>query len=108
MKVPTLYTGKPSFWRDRDPRAKWLLFLFFLVLIYLAPSWEWMLGAVIVGGMVALTARAPIGWLALMLLIHVPTILALIVIPMLGADFAFNAEFEFGLLEFRSAGWQRS
>ncbi|MEM8726565.1 MAG: energy-coupling factor transporter transmembrane component T, partial [Pseudomonadota bacterium] len=103
MKVPVLNTGRPSFWRDRDPRAKWLLFFLFLALIYIAPSWEWMLGAVLVGTAIAVTARAPMGWLALMLLIHTPTILALVVIPMLGTDFAFDSEFEFGLRI--SLGW---
>jgi len=103
VKVPVLNTGRPSFWRDRDPRVKWLLFLLFLALIYIAPDWRWMAGAVVVGGAIAVTARAPVGWLALMLLIHSPTIIALVVIPMLGKDFAFNAEFEFGLR--LSLGW---
>ncbi|MEQ8410761.1 MAG: energy-coupling factor transporter transmembrane component T [Erythrobacter sp.] len=103
MKVPVLNTGRPSFWRDRDPRVKWLTFLLFLALIYIAPDWRWMAGAVLVGAGVAASARAPMGWLALMLLIHAPTILALVVIPMLGQDFAFNAEFEFGLR--LSLGW---
>lgn len=103
MKVPVLNTGRPSFWRDRDPRVKWLVFFLFLALIYIAPGWEWMLAAVVAGGMIAVTARAPIGWLALMLLIHTPTIVALVIIPMLGSDFAFNSDFEFGLR--LSLGW---
>lgn len=103
MKVPVLNTGRPSFWRDRDPRVKWLAFLLFLALIYIAPDWRWMAGAVLVGAGVAATARAPMGWLGLMLLVHAPTILALVIIPMLGEDFAFNAEFEFGLRI--SLGW---
>lgn len=103
MKVPVLNTGRPSFWRDRDPRIKWLVFFLFLALIYIAPSWEWMGAAVVVAGAVAITARAPIGWLALMLLVHMPTILALVIIPMLGSDFAFDSEFEFGLRI--SLGW---
>ncbi|MEM6267356.1 MAG: energy-coupling factor transporter transmembrane component T [Pseudomonadota bacterium] len=103
MKVPVLNTGRPSVWRDRDPRVKWLIFFLFLALIYIVPSWEWMLGALIVGAAIAVTARAPLGWLALMLLIHTPTILALVVIPMLGSDFAFDADFRFGLR--LSLGW---
>ncbi|MEO1729667.1 MAG: energy-coupling factor transporter transmembrane component T [Pseudomonadota bacterium] len=98
-----LNTGRPSFWRGRDPRTKWLIFILFLVSIYIVPSWEWMLGATLLGLVIAITARAPLGWLALMLLIHTPTILALVVIPALGSDFALNAEFEFGLRI--SLGW---
>lgn len=103
MKVPVLNTGRPSFWRERDPRVKWLVFAVFLASIYIAPGWEWMLGATLLGAAVALTARAPLLWLGLMLLIHMPTIAALVIIPMLGSDFTFDASFAFGLRI--SLGW---
>jgi energy-coupling factor transport system permease protein len=83
--------------------VKWAAFFLVLVLIYIAPDWYWMVGAVAVGGLVAVTARAPLGWLALMLTIHTPTILALVVIPMLGEDFTFDAGFAFGLR--MALGW---
>jgi energy-coupling factor transport system permease protein len=62
-----------------------------------------MAGAVVVGTVVALTARAPLGWLLLMLSLHAPTIVALVLIPMLGEDFAFDHGFAFGLR--MALGW---
>ncbi|WP_299322926.1 energy-coupling factor transporter transmembrane protein EcfT [Parasphingopyxis sp.] len=97
MKVPVLHTGRDSFWRRRDPRVKWLLFFLLILLIYIAPDWTWMGAATLFGVLLAITARAPLGWLALLLLIQLPTILALLIIPMLGGDFRFDDEFRFGL-----------
>jgi energy-coupling factor transport system permease protein len=107
MNVPVLKTDRDSFWHRRDPRVKVALFAFLIVLIYVAPSWAWMATLVGVGVLLAITARAPWKWLAVMLLIQVPNIIGLVVLPawegLSKGEFAFDAEFQFGLR--MALGW---
>lgn len=103
MKVPVLQTDRDSWWHRRDPRVKWALFMLLILLIYVAPSWAWMAAMVALGVLLAIAAKAPAKWLALLLLIQVPNLIGIIVFPMLGGDFAFDAEFRLGLR--MALGW---
>lgn len=57
LRVPVLYSEKDTFLHRRDPRAKWLLFVLFVALLYTAPSWPWMLTFTFLGLFMAFLAR---------------------------------------------------
>lgn len=107
MKVPVLKSEHDSFWHRRDPRTKVGLFIALVLLIYLAPSWVWMAGLVALGALLAWSARAPLGWLAVMLAIQIPNVIGLVLLPawagIASGEFAVDAEFAFGLR--MALGW---
>jgi energy-coupling factor transport system permease protein len=81
MRVPVIQTDHDSFMHRRDPRVKVALFLLLIVFIYVAPNWIWMLGMIGIGVALAFASRAPLNWLAVLLLLQLPNMLGLVVIP---------------------------
>jgi energy-coupling factor transport system permease protein len=79
--VPTLYQERNTFVHRRDPRVKILLLILLFFFLFLAESWQWMLVLVILGLIQAAIARTPWKWMAVLWAIHIPTFLALILIP---------------------------
>ncbi|MUG91398.1 hypothetical protein F7734_02390 [Scytonema sp. UIC 10036] len=88
--VPTLYQERNTFIHCRDPRVKILLLILLFFFLFLAGSWQWMLVLVILGLIQAAIARTPWKWMAVLWAIHIPTFLALILIPAAGPLFAGN------------------
>ncbi|MGQ9366392.1 energy-coupling factor transporter transmembrane component T family protein [Azospirillum sp. ST 5-10] len=99
--VPVLHTDRDSFLHRRDPRVKIGLFVLLVVFLYLAPSWPWMLGMTAVGVGLAVAARAPWRWLAVLLALQIPNVVGLVLIPAFGpltsGSFAMTEELAFGL-----------
>ncbi|MEO1657568.1 MAG: hypothetical protein AAFR65_07590 [Pseudomonadota bacterium] len=94
--IPVLQKGQSDWWRRRDPRVKWAVFLTLIVLIYLLPDWRFMAGAAALGVIVVATARPPWGWLTVALLVQLPNILGLIALPLIGEG-TTSEELAFGL-----------
>ena len=96
VHVITLQTGRDGWWRRRDPRVKWAMFAALIVLIYVAPTWQWMAVMTAVGLIMTVMARPPLFWLGLAIFVQAPNILGLIFLPLLGGG-DFNEEIAFGL-----------
>jgi energy-coupling factor transport system permease protein len=94
--VITLYRDRDTFIHRRDPRVKLLLLILLFFFLFLAKSWQWMLVAVFLGLIQAAVARTPWKWLTVLWAIHLPTFIALILIPaaapLLAGNFAKVAE----------------
>lgn len=81
-QVPVIFQEKDSFVHRRDPRVKIALFLLLLVLVLTARSWEWMAVALIETLVLALAARAPVRWMLVLWLLHVPSFVLAFAIPL--------------------------
>ena len=102
MRVPLLYTEKDTFLHRRDPRIKLLLFAIVIVFLYTAPSWQWMLGATLVGLALSIVARVPPLALLLLWLLQLPNFIGLVIVPLWHdltvGDFApFDGDLDFGM-----------
>ena len=95
--IPTLQRRQNGWWHARDPRIKWAMFISVILMIYIAPSWQWMAALVGLGVIAALTARPSPTWMAFALLVQIPNILGLILLPLLGGEASTLEELEFGL-----------
>ncbi|MBW4648782.1 MAG: energy-coupling factor transporter transmembrane protein EcfT [Kastovskya adunca ATA6-11-RM4] len=102
-RVPTLYRDRDTVIHDRDPRVKIFLLILLFFYIFLAPTWEWMLVVTILGLILAVAAHTPWKWVLMFWAIHIPTFLALIIIPAGGELLAgnFGALVETASAEFR-------
>lgn len=87
-RVPILYNDRDTFLHQRDPRSKLILFGLLVVLLYVAPTWTWMLGLTVLGLLMAAVARVPPKWLGVLWLLQVPNVIGLLVIPAAGQLFA--------------------
>lgn len=101
--VPTLYQEHDTFIHHRDPRVKILLFLILFLYLFVAPTWEWLLVAMILGLIMGVVARTPWRWVLVLWAIHIPTFLALIIFPTFGELIKgnFAAIWETALAELR-------
>lgn len=81
-RVPVIFQEKDTFLHRRDPRVKIILFLLLLALIVTARSWPWMAAALVLAGALALSARAPRGWMLVLWLIHLPSFLFAFAVPL--------------------------
>ena len=95
--VPTLQTHPGGWWWRRDPRAKWLVLIVLITLIYVAPDWRWMAAMCGLGLIMALTARPSPFWLGFALLVQAPNVLGLILLPIMTGEADGLADLEFGL-----------
>ncbi|MFB6156615.1 MAG: energy-coupling factor transporter transmembrane protein EcfT [Haloferacaceae archaeon] len=100
-RVPVVYNDRDTWLHRRDPRSKLAVFVASLLYMYVAPTWEWMLAAVVVGlGMVAL-ARVPPKWIGALLLLQVTNVIGILAFPaierMATGGSAFGGDFAFGL-----------
>lgn len=102
LRVPVLYTEKDTFFHRRDPRAKWLLFVLLVAVLYIAPSWPWMVALTFLGLAMAVVAQLSWKWVLVLWLLQLPNFLALIIIPatrdLLAGDIQpFDGNLAFGL-----------
>lgn len=102
LRVPVLYTEKDTIFHRRDPRAKWLLFGLFVLVLYTAPSWPWMLGLTFLGLFMGYLARVSWKWLLVLWLLQLPNFIAIVIVPaiqaLLGGDVQpFDGDLAFGL-----------
>lgn len=102
LRVPVLYTEKDTFLHRRDPGAKWLLFALLVGVLYVAPSWPWMIALAFLGLGMAAVARLSWRWLLVLWLLQLPNFLALVMIPatrdLLAGDIQpFDGSLAFGL-----------
>jgi energy-coupling factor transport system permease protein len=99
--VPVLYQERDTVLHRRDPRVKMLLFAMLFVFLFVAPTWQWMLIPTVLGILLAVVARTPWQWLAVFWLIHVPSFLVIVGIPitklLLAGQFAMNDDLAGGL-----------
>lgn len=82
MRVPLLYTEKDTFLHRRDPRIKLVLFGLVIVFLYTAPTWQWMVGATVLGLALSIVARVPPLALLILWLLQLPNFLGLVIIPL--------------------------
>lgn len=80
--IPVLYQDKDTIIHRRDPRIKMLLIALLFVFLFLAPSWQWMLGLVATGLVTAVLSRVNWKWLAVLWLIQVPSFLVIMGLPL--------------------------
>ncbi|MFB2935111.1 energy-coupling factor transporter transmembrane protein EcfT [Aerosakkonemataceae cyanobacterium BLCC-F154] len=88
--VPTLYRDRDTIIHDRDPRVKILLLILLFFFIFLAPTWEWFALVTVLGLVLAVAAQTPWRWVLVLWAIHIPTFLALLIIPAGGELIAGN------------------
>lgn len=100
-RVPVITTDRDTFFHRRDPRAKWIALLVLMSLIYVAPTWEWMALVMVMGLLMAIVARVPAKWMAILLALQVPQIATFLAFPavarMLAGQPALQGGFEFSL-----------
>ncbi|MFB6194377.1 MAG: energy-coupling factor transporter transmembrane protein EcfT [Halobaculum sp.] len=80
-RVPVITTEHDTFLHRRDPRVKWLTLLTLMSLVYLAPSWQWMAAVAVVGLGMAVVARVPAKWMAILLGLQIPQIVTFLAFP---------------------------
>lgn len=104
-RVPTIYHDRETVLHRRDPRAKLFVFGLFVVLLYVAPTWRWMVALTGVGLCLAAVARLSWKWVVGLWLLQLPNIVSITVfaasdtlmagtLPALSElDFALNIAF---------------
>lgn len=104
-RVPTIYHDRETVLHRRDPRAKLVVFGLFIVLLYVAPTWRWMVALTGVGLCLAAVARLSWKWVVGLWLLQLPNIVSITVfaasdtlvagtLPALSElDFALNIAF---------------
>lgn len=102
MRVPLLYTDKDTFLHRRDPRIKLVLFGLVIAFLYTAPTWQWMVGATLVGLALCLVARVPGRALLILWLLQLPNFIGLVIVPVTrdliaGGFSPFDGDLDFGL-----------
>ena len=101
FRVPVIYHDKDSFLHRRDPRVKLLLLAVLVVFIYLAPTWQWMLGMAFIGLAMAAVAKLSWKWVLVLSLLQIPNLLGVLFFPamdqFLAGDFSFTQEFQNGV-----------
>lgn len=114
-RVPVLYTDRDTWLHRRDPRAKLVGLGLLFLLIYLAPTWEWMLGGALLGLGLAAVARVPPKWLGVLVAIQLPQVGTYLLLPMVARalagqpplagsfDFALKVVFSWQVALFSSA-----
>lgn len=99
--VPVVYNDRDTFLHRRDPRVKLLLFVMLMTMLYLTPSWQWMLGLLILGAIMSAIARVPPLWLAVLLAFQIPQMTTYLAVPaltrMAAGHGAFAGGFDFAL-----------
>ncbi|WP_435178874.1 energy-coupling factor transporter transmembrane component T family protein [Halorussus sp. AFM4] len=100
-RVPVVYNDVDSPLHRRDPRAKLALFALLVSLIYVAPTWHWILGLAVLGLGMAAVARVPVKWVAVLLALQVPQALSFLAFPalerMAAGQPAFGGSFDYAL-----------
>jgi energy-coupling factor transport system permease protein len=79
--VPTVHTDKGTWLHRRDPRAKWITLFVLLSLVYIAPTWQWMAALAVLGLGMAVVARVPAKWMALLLALQIPQVVSFLAFP---------------------------
>jgi energy-coupling factor transport system permease protein len=80
-RIPILYQERDTVIHRRDPRAKMALFALLFVFLFVAPTWQWMLLASILGLTMAIVTRTQWKWLLVLWLIHLPSFIVIVGIP---------------------------
>ncbi|MGF1457552.1 MAG: energy-coupling factor transporter transmembrane component T family protein [Leptolyngbyaceae cyanobacterium] len=83
-RVPIIYNDKDTILHRRDARIKILMFVFLVLFLYFAPTWQWMLGMTVLGLLLALISQMPKRFLLVLWLLQLPNILALVLVPIIG------------------------
>lgn len=101
IQVPVVYHEVDSFFHRRDSRIKMALFGMMAAFIFLAPTWQWVLGLTVLGIAMAFIAKLSPRWAVVLFLLQVPNILALLIGPTLfqalAGDFSFSEDLQTGL-----------
>ena len=91
LRVPTVFNDRDTVMHRRDPRAKVVGFLVLVALLYLAPTWEWMVALLVLGLGLAVVARVPPLWLGVLTLLLLPNVFFLLIMPIAPALLAGEA-----------------
>jgi energy-coupling factor transport system permease protein len=78
-RVPMIYHERETVLHHRDPRAKLLVFALLVMLLYVAPTWQWMAALTVLGLCMAAVARLSWKWVVGLWLLQVPNIISIIV-----------------------------
>lgn len=78
-RVPTIYHERETVLHRRDPRAKLFVFGLLVVLLYIVPTWRWMVGLAGVGLCLAAIARLSWKWVVGLWLLQLPNIASITV-----------------------------
>lgn len=101
VRVPVLYQDRDTLVHRRDPRVKLLLFALLFLFLFVAPTWQWLLVPSVLGVILAALARTSWKWLAVFWLIHLPSFIVLVGIPLGGqlleGSFGLDKELAGGL-----------
>jgi energy-coupling factor transport system permease protein len=100
-RVPVLYQDHDTILHRRDARVKILLFGLLFIYLFVAPTWQWLLLPTALGLVMAVVARTPWKWLAILWFLHIPTFIVLLGIPacqqLLAGSFEINKDIASGL-----------
>lgn len=100
-RVPVIYHEGDTVVHRRDPRAKLVAFAVLMLFLYLAPTWEWMLAFAVLGLGMAVVARVPAKWLAVLLALQVPQMVTYVgwpaIMRLLAGRPPLQGDFSFGL-----------
>jgi energy-coupling factor transport system permease protein len=100
-RVPALYQDRDSVIHRRDARVKIVLFGLLFIFLFVAPNWRWMLVPLVLGLLLAVMARTSWKWLLVLWVIHLPSILVLLGIPLFeqwrAGKFEINDDLDTGL-----------
>jgi energy-coupling factor transport system permease protein len=80
-QVPVLYQDRDTVLHRRDVRVKILLFALLFIYLFVAPNWQWLLVPTILGLILAVVAHTPWKWLAVLWLLHLPSFIVLLGVP---------------------------
>ncbi|MFB6276032.1 MAG: energy-coupling factor transporter transmembrane protein EcfT [Halothece sp.] len=100
-RIPLIYNDRDSIIHQRDDRIKILVFVILVGFLYVAPTWQWMLGMTVIGLLLAVVARVSKRWLLVLWLLQLPNIIVLILAPLidqlLTGNLTFEGNFAFGI-----------
>jgi energy-coupling factor transport system permease protein len=99
--IPVLYQARDSVVHRCDARVKLILFALLFLFLFIAPNWKWMIVPLVLGLLLALMARTQWKWLLVLWVIHLPSILVLLGLPLFemwrAGKFELNDDLEGGL-----------
>lgn len=100
-RVPVIYNEGDTVFHRRDPRAKLVTFVLLMALLYVAPTWEWILALGILGGVMVMVARVPWRFISVLLALQFLQALSFLAFPavmrMLSGRGAFAGTFDTAL-----------
>jgi len=93
-RIPLIYNDRDSLIHRRDDRIKILVFVTLVGFLYVAPTWQWMVGMTVIGLLLAVVARVSKRWLLVLWLLQLPNVIVLVLAPLIDQLLTGNLTFE--------------